>query len=87
MAVGQRQSPMTKKRLQILTETPENMDEETKLRFNRNKQMIDLSMIPEQYTKQILEEFNKEKEVGREKLFNFFVKMKLKNLITDIQDF
>ena len=87
LAVGQRQSPMTKKRLQTLTETPENMDEETKLRFNRNKQMIDLSMIPEQYTKQILEEFNKEKEVGREKLFNFFVKMKLKNLITDIQDF
>jgi 5'-3' exonuclease len=87
LAVGQRQSPMTKKRLQTLTETPEEMDEETKLRFNRNKQMIDLSMIPEKYTTQILNEYNKEKEVGREKLFNFFVKMKLKNLITDIQDF
>ena len=81
LAVGQRQSPMTKKRLQTLTETPEEMDEETKLRFNRNKQMIDLSMIPEKYTTQILNEYNKEKEVGREKLFNFFVKMKLKNLI------
>jgi 5'-3' exonuclease len=87
LAVGQRQSPMTKKRLQTLTETPEEMDEETKLRFNRNKQMIDLTMIPEKYTTQILNEYNKEKEVGREKLFNFFVKMKLKNLITDIQDF
>ena len=87
LAVGQRQSPMTKKRITALTESPDNMDEETKLRFNRNKQMIDLSMIPEKYTNQILQEFNKEKEVGREKLFNFFVKMKLKNLITDIQDF
>tara|TARA_R110001606_G_C15299855_1_gene642459 strand:+ start:65 stop:823 length:759 start_codon:yes stop_codon:yes gene_type:complete len=87
LAVGTRQSPMTKKRLQVLTETPETMDEETKLRFNRNKQMIDLTMIPEKYTTQILNEYNKEKEVGREKLFNFFVKMKLKNLITDIQDF
>ena len=54
LAVGQRQSPMTKKRLQTLTETPEEMDEETKLRFNRNKQMIDLTMIPEKYTTQIL---------------------------------
>ena len=87
LAVGTRQSPMTKKRLQVLTETPETMDEETKLRFNRNKQIIDLTMIPEKYTTQILNEYNKEKEVGREKLFNFFVKMKLKNLITDIQDF
>jgi len=87
LALGERQRPMTKKRMQTLTEQPENMDEETKLRYNRNKQMIDLSMIPQQYKDSILSEFNKEKEVGREMLFNYFVKNKLKHLITDIQDF
>lgn len=87
LALGERQRPMTKKRMQTFTEQPENMDEETKLRYNRNKQMIDLSMIPQQYKDSILSEFNKEKEVGREMLFNYFVKNKLKHLITDIQDF
>jgi hypothetical protein len=87
LAIGQRQSPMTKKRMLTLTEQPDNMDEETRLRFNRNKQMIDLSMIPQEYKDTILSEFNKEKEVGREMLFNYFVKNKLKHLITDIQDF
>ena len=87
LAVGQRQSPMTKKRLQTLTETPEEMDEETKLRFNRNKQMIDLTMIPQEYQDKILEEYSNQEEVGRSHLFNYFVKKKLKNLIGDLQDF
>ena len=63
------------------------MDTDTKLRFNRNKQMIDLSLIPQEYKDKILYQFNNTKEVGRQHLFNFFVKKKLKNLITDIQDF
>ncbi len=87
LAIGQRQSAMTKKRMKVLTEQPEEMDEETRLRYNRNKKMIDLSQIPEEYQERILEQFNIEKEIGREHLFNYFVKKKLKNLITDIQDF
>lgn len=87
LAVGDRQKPMTKKRITAFLGDPESMDEETRLRFNRNKKMIDLSQIPQEYKDKILEEYNKEKEVGREHLFNFFVKKKLKNLITDIQDF
>jgi len=63
------------------------MDEETKLRFNRNKKMIDIGEIPQEYKDKILEEYRKDSPVGREHLFNFFVKAKLKNLITDIQDF
>jgi hypothetical protein len=78
---------MTKKRITQFLSEPDTMDEETKLRFNRNKQMIDLSQIPSEYGDQILEQYNNAKEVGRQHLFNFFVKKKLKNLITDIQDF
>jgi len=87
LAVGERQKPMTKKRMANFLQSPEDMDEETKLRYNRNKRMIDLSLIPEEYKEQILEQYNNEKDIGREHLFNFFVKKKLKNLITDIQDF
>ena len=87
LAVGERQKPMTKKRMTNFLQSPEDMDEETKLRYNRNKKMIDLSLIPEKYKEQILEQYNNEKDIGREHLFNFFVKKKLKNLITDIQDF
>jgi hypothetical protein len=78
---------MTKKRIEMFTNTPEQMDEETKLRYNRNKQMIDLTMIPEEYQKIILDEYNNQEEVGRSHLFNYFVKKKLKNLIGDLQDF
>jgi len=87
LAVGERQKPMTKKRVELYLGGTENMDEETRLRFLRNKRMIDLSEVPDEYKETILQEFNKEKEVGREQLFNYFIKKKLKNLITDIQDF
>ncbi len=87
LAIGDRQKPMTAKRIKTFLTEPETMDEETRLRFNRNKKMIDLSEIPQEYRDKILEEYNKDKGVGREHLFNFFIKKKLKNLITDIQDF
>ncbi len=87
LAVGERQKAMTKKRLALYSEGPINMDEETLRRFHRNKMMIDLREIPKSYQDQIMGEYNTEKEVGREQLFNFFVKKKLKHLITDIQDF
>lgn len=87
LAVGERQKAMTKKRMALYSEGTQNMDEETLRRYHRNKMMIDLGEIPQKYQDIILEEYNQEKDVGRKELFNFFVKKKLKNLITDIQDF
>jgi hypothetical protein len=87
LAVGERQKAMTKKRLAMYSEGTDQMDEETLRRFHRNKMMIDLSQIPQKYQDIILSEYNQEKDIGRKELFNFFVKKKLKHLITDIQDF
>jgi 5'-3' exonuclease len=87
LAVGERQKQMTAKRLELYMGGEQNMDEETLRRYHRNKMMIDLSQIPASYKEKILEEYNKDKEVGREHLFNFFIKKKLKHLVTDIQDF
>lgn len=85
LAIGERQRPMTQKRIHLLKEG--EMDEETQRRYYRNKMMIDLSQIPQKYQDQIMEEYGVDKGIGREHLFNFFVNKKLKNLITDIQDF
>lgn len=85
LAIGRRQKPMTQKRLHILKEG--GFDEETNRRFHRNKMMIDLSEIPQKYQDQIMREYEQKEDVGREQLFNFFIDKKLKNLITDIQDF
>ena len=87
LVVGVRQKPMTKKRIDLFTENYDNMDADAKVNYQRNKTLIDLKETPEQYKKQILEEYNEEKTTGRSKLFNYFVNKKLKNLITDIQDF
>jgi 5'-3' exonuclease len=87
LALGERQKPMTSKRLNVLMEGTENMDEETLRRYHRNKMMIDLNEVPDKFKTIIRNEFNKEKDIGREGLFNYFVKNKLKNLMTDIQDF
>lgn len=85
LAIGERQRPMTQKHIHLLKEG--EMDEETQRRYYRNKMMIDLSQIPQKYQDQIMEEYGVDKGIGREHLFNFFVNKKLKNLITDIQDF
>lgn len=87
LAVGERQKAMTKKRLELYKQGTDVMDEETLRRYHRNKMMIDLSEIPQKYQDQILEAYAVEKEVGRGELFNYFIKNKLKHLITDIQDF
>lgn len=87
IVVGERQKPITAKKLEAFIKNPETMDELTKVRFNRNKMLIDLESTPESYRKQIIEEFEKEKEVGRSKLFNFFLEKRLKNLLADIGDF
>lgn len=87
IAIGERQKAMTAKRMELLLQGPEKMDELTLSRYHRNKMMIDLHSVPQKYKDLIKQEYEKNKEVGRSQLFNFFVSKKLKNLLTDIQDF
>ena len=87
LAVGERQKPMTQKRMALYKGTSENMNEETIARYNRNKKMIDLNEVPQNYKDMIMAEYTQEETVGRSKLFNFFITKKLKNLVSDIQDF
>lgn len=87
IVINERQKALTAKRMELLMKGPDHMDELTKLRYYRNKTMIDLEETPKHFKEQILEEYKKERTFGRSKLFNFFVEKRLKNLLTDIQDF
>jgi hypothetical protein len=49
--------------------------------------MIDLNEVPQKYKDMIMAEYTREETVGRSQLFNFFITKKLKNLVSDIQDF
>lgn len=87
IVVGERQKALTAKRMELLMQGPDKMDELTKARYFRNKMMIDLTETPQKFKDLVLEEYAKEKDFGRTKLFNYFVEKRLKNLLTDIQDF
>jgi hypothetical protein len=87
LVVGERQRPMTTKKIELYWNSTEKMDEMTRIRYFRNKMLIDLTETPTQYKEQILEHYNREKTIGRSNLFNYFLEKRLKNLITDIQDF
>lgn len=87
IAIGERQKPMTAKRIQEFTTNPGAMDDTTKARYERNKMLIDLTQIPDKYKEPVISAFELTKNVGRSGLMNFFMSRGLKHLMADIQDF
>lgn len=83
--VGERQKPITKKRLEQLHAG--DVDELTKERIARNKTMVDLEEIPKDLVEQIYTEFDAEHDASRRGLYSFFVKKRLNNLLESIGDF
>jgi 5'-3' exonuclease len=82
---GKRQKPLSQKKLEIIIE---NIPEYLKINYNRNQKLVDLSYIPKEYTDKILSEYKLEPTVqGKEKLFEYFVKNKLSNLMEVIDEF
>lgn len=63
------------------------MNEQLLRNFNRNKMLIDLSQTPENIRSEVKRQYEEQQGKGREKLFNYFIKHKLKNLMTDIGEF
>ena len=58
-----------------------------KTNWNRNRRMVDLSLVPQDIQDQVLEDFSEDDNTSRDKLFNYFVQNKLKNLMEHIGDF
>ena len=60
---------------------------EFKQNWNRNRQLIDLELIPADLKVKILEEFANQANKPRDKMFNFMINNKMKHLIEHINDF
>jgi len=87
--VGDRQKPLTQKKIDALIELGLNGKSDHTLARNymRNKHLIDLSMIPEEVKGKILESYENQKCKNRDKMFNYFIANKLKNLMESIGEF
>ena len=84
--MGTRQRPITQKRLAEWTNI-NNMQDEVKRNYMRNKAMIDLSQVPQGIKDEILEAWHKENGKDRSQLLNYFIKNKLRNLMECITEF
>lgn len=90
LVVGDRQRPMTKKRLaEYLKQYPlmADCDDVVQRNYNRNRQLIDLRKIPKDLQAKIREEYILQADKKRDGLMNYFMKHRLKNLLECISDF
>ena len=86
---GERQKSISKKKLSgWMASDPEDWNDSNRLRgYRRNEQLIDLEFIPEDLKEQIILQYANAEHGDRSKLFNYFVKYKLKILMESIQEF
>lgn len=83
-----RQKPITALRLETYLKqdwviAPDNI----KRNYQRNKQLIDFEHIPYNIRDGIYESFDRQEGKDRSKIFNYFIKYKLKELQSDANDF
>jgi hypothetical protein len=84
----ERQKPINKKRLAEWADTNNiPLGSETRKYFERNKKLIDLSMIPEDIKTSIINNYKNYKDNDRSLLLQYFIDNKLKALIENINDF
>ena len=87
--VGSRQKPLTKKKMDALLEIDlnENHSHSAFRNYMRNKQLIDLTEIPENIKIQILESYDEQANKRKPNLLNYFIANRLRNLTENIGDF
>lgn len=86
LVIGERQRPITKKRLEEW-EDINTMTDEVKRNYLRNKSLIDLEQIPDYIKQQVLDAWNAENPKTRSQLLNYFIHNKLRNLMECISEF
>ncbi len=84
----ERQRPINKKRLEEWSNVDNiPLGSETRKYYERNKKLIDLSMIPEDISESIINRYKNYKVNDRSLLLQYFIDNKLKALIENINDF
>jgi 5'-3' exonuclease len=83
-----RQKPLTQKKIDALYENRNApMDDNLVFSFSRNKTLVDLSMIPNNIKEQVMAKYEEESGKDRSKIFNYFIKYKLKHLMENVGEF
>lgn len=83
-----RQRPLTQKKIdKIYSDGGVMLDTLADRNFMRNKQMIDLTMIPDSIKKEVITKYDEESGKDRSKLFNYFIEHKLKLLMENVGEF
>jgi hypothetical protein len=84
----EKQRPINKKRLEEWSSVSNiPLGSETSKYYERNKRLIDLSCIPEELERTIINTYRDYKTPNRSKLLPYFMKHKLKSLMENIGDF
>lgn len=84
-----RQKPINKGKLESLLKQDwtDWSDETAKTGFSRNQVLIDLRLIPSDIKDKIINNYDDCKPASKQKMFNYFIQYKLKNLMEVIEDF
>jgi hypothetical protein len=83
-----RQRPLTQKRIdKIYNDGGVILDPVADRNFMRNKQLVDLSMVPDYIKEAVISKYNEESGKDRSKLFNYFISHKLKLLMENVGEF
>lgn len=84
--VGERQKPLTQKKIDKYL-SGEPMSAEVARNYARNRQLIDLSMVPTDISEKIIESYESQQDKKPKDLVNYFIANRLKNLMENIQEF
>lgn len=88
MVPNKRQSPLSKKRFNYLYNTdPEEYEEPQKTNYARNRDVIDLKLVPQDIKDKILSQFAEEPKGKRRDLLSYFIKNRLKYLTEHLGEF
>jgi len=80
-----RQKPCGKKKISVIKEELSEWTETDK--WKRNQSLIDLNSLPKEYESAILSEYEKDPIGKRSNMLNYFIQNKLKNLMSNIEEF
>lgn len=83
-----RQTPVTKGKLEkFMKEDNNEYDDTAKTGYSRNSVLIDLRNIPDDIQTGIINSYEETKPVSKQKILDYFIAHKMKNLIDVIEEF
>ena len=89
IVAGERQKPISSKKLSEWLDNPESMPKDAAFvkNFNRNRQLVDFTMIPANVKESIINNFVEQPDKDKRHLLNYFIMNKMKNMMDVIGDF